>query len=387
MTDDHDKSKTIILSAGGTGGHMTPAAALAQDLLSRGYKVVLATDTRGGRYRAMFSDDVDIQVLKAGTLGSGLMGKIKGIAALGLGMIQAVRLVDKLKPAVVVGFGGYPSFAPVHAAQRRKIPTVIHQSDGVLGKANAMLAPKADRIALSFPHVEGLDEVDKVRAVVTGNPVREDIAALYNKPYPALETDGKLTIAVFGGSLGAHIFAEVLPPALEALPVDYRARLELVQQCRAEDIDQVRGRYEQAGIAARLAPFFDDVADVLGQAHLVIARAGASTVAEVITAGRPAIFVPYPHHKDQQQKINADIVADAGGAWVMTQDGFTTDALLARLESFLQNPETLFRAAENARSCARPDAARRLGNLVTAIAAGWDKDASRPFDLTQGREA
>ena len=148
----------------------------------------------------------------------------------------------------------------------------------------------------------------------------------------------------------------------------------------------VRSIYKKAGIKARLETFFDDISEILGQTHLVISRSGASTVSEVTAAGRPAIFVPYPHHKDQQQKINADSVADTGGAWVMTQDGFTEDAVVTRIETFLQNPETLFRAAEQARSCAKPDAARRLGNLVTAMAYGWDKDAARPYDLTQGRE-
>lgn len=380
-----NESKLILLSAGGTGGHMTPAAALARDLLSRGYRVALATDARGNKYASMF-DGTDIHILSAGTLGGGILGKIKGIGALGVGMLQAERLIKKLHPAVVVGFGGYPSFPPVYIAQRHKIPTIIHQSDAVLGRANAVLAPKADRIALSFAHVEGIEEADAVRAVVTGNPVREDITALYAKPYPALEIDGPLRIAVFGGSLGARVFSEVLPSVLSKLSAAHKARLEITQQCRAEDLEQVKQTYEAAGIKARLEPFFDDVAAILAQAHLVISRSGASTVAEVTTAGRPAIFVPYPYHKDLQQKINADTVADAGGAWVMTQDGFTEEALLARIETFLQNPETLFRAAENARSCAKPDAARRLGNLVTAIASGWDKESAKPFDLTQGRE-
>ena len=380
----NSESKLILLSAGGTGGHMFPAAALAQDLVSRGYRVALVTDGRGKKFEKIFGD-IPVHPIKAGTLGVGIWGKIRGAAALGVGMIQAGRLVEHLHPAVVVGFGGYPSVPAVYAAQRRKIPSIIHEQNAILGRANVFLAPRADRIALSIAHVEGLEEVDAVRAVVTGNPVREEIAALYAKPYPALQADGPLKIAVLGGSLGARIFSDVLPAAFAKLPAAYKARLEVTQQCREEDIDVVRVVYEQAGIKAHLATFFEDVPAILSSAHLVIARSGASTVSEVTTAGRPAVFVPYPHHKDQQQKKNADAVADAGGAWVMTQDGFTVEALLARVETFLQNPETLFRAAENARSCARPDAARRLGNLVTAIASGWDKEASRPYDLTQGR--
>lgn len=376
-------SKLILLSAGGTGGHMTPAAALAQDLLSRGYKVELVTDIRGKKYVNMF-EEIPVHVIKAGTLGAGLLGKIKGVFALGVGVLQARKLIDRLKPAVVIGFGGYPSYPAVHAAQRAQIPTVIHQSDAVLGKANAMLAPKADRIALSFKNVEGLDDAERVRAIITGNPVRSAISALYNMPYPSLSETGVFRIFVTGGSLGAGVFADVVPQALSKLPAEYRARLHVMQQCREENLEDVKKAYEEAGIKADLATFFDDMPQKLGEAHLYIGRSGASTVAEVTTAGRPAIFVPYPYHKDHQQSINADAVADSGGAWVMAQEGFTPEALLARIETFMQNPETLFRAAEAAREYGMPDAARRLGNLVTALASGWDKEASRPYDLTQG---
>jgi UDP-N-acetylglucosamine--N-acetylmuramyl-(pentapeptide) pyrophosphoryl-undecaprenol N-acetylglucosamine transferase len=186
-----------------------------------------------------------------------------------------------------------------------------------------------------------------------------------------MERDGVLRIFVLGGSLGAKVFSVVLPEALSRLSSSQRAQIEIVQQCRAEDIELTRKYYGASGISAQVATFFDDVAGELERAHLVIARSGASTVAEVTAAGRPAIFVPYPHHKDQQQKMNADAVADGGGAWVMTEDGFTPDAVLARIEAFLQNPQILFRAAENARGCGKPDAARKLGNLVTEIVSGW----------------
>ena len=189
-----------------------------------------------------------------------------------------------------------------------------------------------------------------------------------------------------GGSQGASVFGEILPKMVENLSVAHKARLEIVQQCRDEDIEQVRKAYKEAGVKAELVTFFDNVGQQLEKCHLFIGRSGASTVSEVVTAGRPAIFVPYPHHKDQQQKRNADAVFDAGGAWVMTQDGFTVEALLARIETFLQNPESLFNAAENARTCGKPDAARKLGNVVTALASGWDKQENKTFDLTQGRD-
>ena len=367
--------KLVLLSAGGTGGHMFPADALAQDLISRGYRVALATDIRGKRFEP-FAGGIPVYVLKSGTIGSGLLKKIKSAVALGLGYFQAKKLLSDLKPAVVIGFGGYPSVPAVYAAQTMKIPTIIHEQNAILGRANVFLAPKAEKIAVAWAHVEGLHSTDESRAVVTGNPVRPDISALYNKPYPTIEQDGTLRIFITGGSQGASVFSDVMPLALAKLPAHHRARLEIVQQCREEDLPNVQRIYDGANIKCDLRPFFKDMALQLERCHLVIARSGAGTVSEVTTAGRPAIFVPYPHHADQQQKRNADSVADAGGAWVMTQNGFTAESLLARLETFLQNPETLFRAAENARSCGRPDAARKLGNIVMAMASGWDKHPS-----------
>ena len=379
------EAKQILISAGGTGGHMFPAEALARDLIGRGYRVALATDARGKKYQP-FADGIPVYVLKSGTIKSGIFSKINTLLSLGIGCFQARSLIDRLKPAVVIGFGGYPSFPAVYAAQKKSVPTIIHEQNAILGKANAYLTPKADRIALAWQKVEGMSESDAVRVVVTGNPVRPDIAALYNKPYPSLEQDGPLCVFVMGGSQGASIFSEVLPEMVSELSTSHKARLEIVQQCREEDIEKAREAYKAAGVKAELATFFDNVAEQLEHCHLVIARSGAGTVSEVATAGRPAIFVPYPYHKDQQQKRNADAVFDAGGAWVMTQDGFTVEALLARIETLLQNPEALFNAAENARSCGRPDAARKLGNLVTALASGWDKSANKTFDLTQGHD-
>ena len=364
---------------------MFPAEALARDLISRGYHVTLATDVRGKKYEP-FADGVPVHVLSSGSLKSGILSKITTLFSLAIGIVQAKALIAKVKPSVVVGFGGYPSFPAVYAAQKAKIPTIIHEQNAVLGKANKMLARKADRIALSWPKVTGIEESDAVRAVVVGNPVRQNIVALYNEPYPAIEPDGPLRIFVMGGSQGASVFSDILPKTFDQLSKDHKARLEIVQQCREEDIDIVREAYGLAGVKAELSPFFKNVPEHLANCHLFIGRSGAGQVAEITTAGRPAIFVPYPWHADQQQKHNADTVSDNGGAWVMTQDGFTVEALLTRIETFLQNPETLFRAAESSRECGKPDASRKLGNLVTALASGWDKEALKPYDLTQGRE-
>lgn len=365
--------KLIVLSAGGTGGHMFPAAALARDLLSRGYRVAVITDARGAKYEDAFGG-APFYVIQAGTLSAGLVSKIRGVMKLSMGLIQAARLIKKLRPAVVVGFGGHPSVPTVYAAQRRHIPTVIHEQNAIVGRANAFLAPKAARIALSLPRVEGLSDSERVRAVVTGNPVRDEIAALCTKPYPVLSDDGPFKLFVVGGSLGAHVFSEVVPAALARLPEELRRRLDVVQQCREEDIERASAIYRQAKIKVRMESFFKDVPQILAACHLVVSRSGASTVAEVASVGRPAIFVPYPHHGDQQQKINAETISDAGGAWVVDEKDFTADVFLRHLEKLMADPALLFRTAESARACGRPDAARRLGNLVMAIASGWDRD-------------
>lgn len=351
---------------------MSPASALAQDLLARGFHVELATDARGMKFASMFGG-VAIHLVKSGTAGAGITGKIKGGVHLLQGFFTAFRLLRRRRPDAVVGFGGYPSVPCVLIAQCLGIPTVLHEQNAIIGKANAFLASRASRIALSLPHITGLDDKSKERVVITGNPVRPEISSLHFKPYHPLTHGGTIRIFVMGGSLGASVFSNIVPQTLARLAPEYRKRLKVIQQCREGDLEKVRAVYEQAGIEAILASFFGNVADELFQAHLVIARSGASTVAEVTSAGRPAIFVPYPHHKDQQQKMNADAVADVGGAWVMTEDGFTQEALLARIESFLQNPEILFRAAEKSREAGKPDAAVKLGNLVTEVISVWKK--------------
>lgn len=372
-----------MICAGGTGGHMFPALALAHDLAVRDCRVVFVTDKRGAKFLPDNGEFIH-HVISAGTLPGGLIGKIKGVYGLALGYLQSQRLIRKYMPKIVVGFGGYPSLPPMVVAQQKHIPTVIHEANAVLGKANAYLAPKADRIALSLPDLSSLEEADAVRAIVTGNPVRGDIAALYAEPYSVSEADKPFHIAVMGGSLGAKVMAKIVPDALASLPKDLKARLHIVQQCHVEDISTVHTIYQGAGIQADIRPFIDNVPEVLKHSHLVIARSGASTVAEVCIAGVPAIYVPYPHHADMQQKVNGDVVAAKGGAWVMEEKDFTASALTARIESLMRSPESLFKAAEGARECAKPDAARKLGNLVVALIKGWDKDASKPYDYTQG---
>lgn len=376
--------QTIMLCAGGTGGHMFPALALAKDLQSRECKVVMVTDNRALKFVGDDHPDMDVHVIASSTLPAGLMGKVKGLLALGRGYLQSRYLINKYKPGLVVGFGGYPSLPPMVAAQRQDILTVIHEQNAVLGRANAYLAPKADRIALSLPDLSSLEEADAIRAVVTGNPVRAEIAELYANPYNAPDDHSPFQIFIMGGSLGAKVMAQYVPDALALLPEDLRVRVTVVQQCHEEDSPAIREKYIEAGISATLKPFFDNVPELFRKTQLVIARSGASTVAELAVAGIPAIYIPYPHHADQQQKVNAETVSNKGGAWVIEEKDLNAETLAKKVAELMRSPETLFNAADAARNCAKPEAARKLGNLVIALLKGWDKQAYKPYDYTQG---
>ncbi len=357
--------KKIMISAGGTGGHMSPAAALATELKNRGHIVELATDDRGQKYVNMFPDDIVVHIIKSGTAGAGVMGKIKGAVNLTQGIVmQGFSLIGKAKPDIVVGFGGYPSVPAVFAAQMRRIPTGLHEQNAILGKANKFLASKAHFIALSLPSQEDVKGVIKYKMSVTGNPVRSEIVSLKDAEYPEFTKDSNLNIFVMGGSLGATVFSEVVPKAISLLSDDLKKRVNIVQQCRAADINDAKAIYDKTGINATLAPFFDDVAEQISRAHLFIGRSGASTVAEMSIAGRPAIYVPYPHHKDQQQMKNALGVSGKGGAWIIPQDEFTPEILRARIEGFFDNSQILLDAALRAKECGLPNAAQNLADLV-----------------------
>lgn len=355
--------RPIVIAAGGTGGHFFPAEALAAELISRGRRVVLMTDARA-KASAVFDDHDRHVIAGAGIAGRGVVRGMRATGGLALGVAQARAILSRLRPGAVVGFGGYPSVAPVLAARslRPRPAIVLHEQNAVLGRANRFLAKRADLLALSFP---GTSLVPSgISAQIVGNPVRN---AIHYVPYapPA----GPIHLLVLGGSLGARIFSDVVPPALASLPDDLRTRLLVTQQCRAEDIDRVRTAYAAAGIAATLNSFFADIASVLAGAHLVIARAGASTVAELAVAGRPAILVPLPGAIDDHQSANAKSLADHGGAFVMAQPVFTSDALASRLKSLLTDPATLENSAAAALAQARgKHAVTELADAVEARA-------------------
>lgn len=377
-------SGPIVLAAGGTGGHIFPAEAFAEEAARRREKALLITDKRFAGYQGAFKD-IETFTIHSGTVLRGLKSKIMGPASIALGIVQAYFLLRRLKPRVVIGFGGYPSFPTVYAATKLGIPTVIHEQNAVLGRANRLLAGKVSRIATSFPTTLMVEERDISKIAVTGNPVRAAIRALHHVPYPSLSLDGKMNILVTGGSQGASVFSKILPEALEALPPSLRARIRLDQQCREADLEATREAYERIGVNANLSHFFTDIPSKLASAHLVIARSGASTVAELAASGRPAILVPYPQAMDNHQYVNANAFEDAGGGWVIGQEGFTAASVAARLEAFLSFPATLAKAAENARTMGRIHAASELADLAFDVARGESAALLSPVSTSQAK--
>jgi UDP-N-acetylglucosamine--N-acetylmuramyl-(pentapeptide) pyrophosphoryl-undecaprenol N-acetylglucosamine transferase len=362
--------KPIVIAAGGTGGHLFPAEALAGALVARGSRVALMTDARSGALAAKGFAGLEIFVLKGeGLAGRDLARAPAAMLALGAGTLQAARILSRLQAAAVVGFGGYPSFPPMIGAGllRHRPARILHEQNAVLGRANRFLAARVDRIALSFAATMGVREAEAAKCSVTGNPVRPAIARLAGQAYAPPSLDAPLRLLVLGGSLGARVLADVVPAALAGLAPAFRARLSVVQQVRAEDLPRVRAAYAVSGIAAELGTFFDDVDARLAACHLLVARAGGGQVAEAAVAGRPAIFVPLASAIDDHQTANARAAAASGAALVMPEPAFTPEALRARLEDFLCSPVQLARMAEAAAARAVPDAAERLADLVQSL--------------------
>ncbi|MCQ9156057.1 undecaprenyldiphospho-muramoylpentapeptide beta-N-acetylglucosaminyltransferase [Acidomonas methanolica] len=366
----------IVIAAGGTGGHFFPAEALATELGTRGHTLILMTDRRhGARATGFFADRPQYVLDGAGVAGKGLAAKLRGLKALAGGTFAARALLKTIAPDAVVGFGGYPSVPPLLAARLmggRRPALVIHEGNAVLGQANALLARFADAVATSYPVVARFPPGKT--AVLTGMPVRPGIAALIDTAYdPPGET---LNLLVWGGSLGARVFSDVVPEALAALPPGDRARLRVTQQVRQEDAPRVAALYRTAGIIATTAPFFDNVPDLLAAAHLVIGRAGGSSVAELTMAGRPAIMVPLPVAASDEQGANAEELVRAGAGWMIRQPDFTAAALTQRLETLLADPAALPRAAAAARALARPGSAALLADLVESTCAAYASPSS-----------
>jgi len=354
----------IVLAAGGTGGHIFPAEALARELLARGREVALITDLRGQAFKV---PGVETYRVRGGQLTGSALVKARAALDLLIGTLQAARILKRLDAAAVVGFGGYPSVPPLFAATRRGIPTLIHEQNALLGRANRLLAPRVRRIATSFAETARLRPVDRDKAVLTGNPVRPAVAALRDTPYAPPAAEGPIHLLVLGGSQGARVFSEIIPAAIARLPEALRRRLVIAQQARAEDLGMARSGYGEIGAALELASFFSDVPERLAAAQLVIARAGASTMTELTTMGRPAILVPYPFAADNHQTANGRALEAAGGAWVVPQPAFTPESLEKLLGELLADPLRLARAAAESRAFGKPDAAQRLADVVVAV--------------------
>jgi UDP-N-acetylglucosamine--N-acetylmuramyl-(pentapeptide) pyrophosphoryl-undecaprenol N-acetylglucosamine transferase len=358
----------VLLAAGGTGGHLFAAEALAEALGRRGIAVALATDHRAERYGKTFPAR-DIHIITSATVrGRNPLSLARTAAMLGIGTMQALRLLARIRPAAVVGFGGYPTIPPVLAATLRQIPTLIHEQNAVMGRANRFLTSRVNAIATSFAGVLDREGELDAKATRTGNPVRPAVIAAAATPYAAPQAAGPVRLLVFGGSQGARIMADIVPVAIERLARDLQARLAVVQQAREEDLARVTDIYARAKVAAEVAPFFADLPARIASSHIVVARSGASTVAELAAIGRPAILVPLPHALDQDQSANAGVLERAGGALRLRQDDFTPDRLAGEISTLASTPQKLVAMAAAARSQGAIDAAERLADLVLRVA-------------------
>jgi UDP-N-acetylglucosamine--N-acetylmuramyl-(pentapeptide) pyrophosphoryl-undecaprenol N-acetylglucosamine transferase len=358
--------RVAVLAAGGTGGHLFPAQALADVLSARGWRIILATDERGARYAEAFPAEHRITLAAATAKSGDILGLIRAGVTVAQGVLQARTAFKVLDPAVVVGFGGYPSLPGLVAAISARRPTVIHEQNAVLGRVNRFLADKVDAVACAFPTLERATPRVRARVHVVGNPVRPEIRALYDVPYQP--PTGEVRVLVTGGSQGARLLSELTPQAVAHLPEGLRLTLQVQQQTRRESMDGAAKAYRDALVPAEVAPFFRDMAGRLARAHLVIGRAGASTCCELAVAGRPSILIPFKAAADDHQRFNAKLLADAGGAEVAAEDVLTLEVFTKALATLLGDPARLERMAAAARSVAVPDAAERLADLVEKTA-------------------
>ncbi len=358
---------SIMLAAGGTGGHLFPAQALGEELIRRNYEVDLITDTRGNVFGAEFPARKIYKVPAATFRGRSPIEATRTLGTLGNGFQSSYKIMGEAAPRAIIGFGGYPTLAPVLAAIGRGIPSAIHEQNSVMGQANRFLAPMVKAIACSFENTKYVEGklLSKVR--LTGTPLRAAVMALHDVPYRPPSSNAQLNLLVFGGSQGAKYFSDMLPQALQLLPQQIRDRLFVMQQCREEDIDRVFDAYEAAGVAAELATFFEDLPYRMSNSHLIIARSGATTVAELCALGRPALLVPLPHAKDNDQLENASRLEAAGGGWCLPQETITADALATAVRRLFEDPSALVRAAANAHALANYRAVQDLADLLEEL--------------------
>lgn len=358
----------IVIAAGGTGGHLFPAQALAGELIARGHTITLITDERGMRWKDSFEGAEMMTSSSATTARRGLIGKLTAVMTIMGSVWSNFILLGRLKPIAVVGFGGYPSIPPMIAAILRRLPRVIHEQNGVMGRANRALAPRMTAVAVTVPNPVGIPPGANARQTLVGNPVRAEVVKQAGRKYKAPEEGGDINLLIFGGSQGASVLSDVVPEAISLLGEPLRNRLRICQQSRGEDVERVRAFYKDIGVMSLVEPFYDDMPERLRDAHLVISRSGASTVCELMVIGRPAILVPLPQALDGDQAANARYLVEAGGAWLMPQSEMSVEALRGLLTELLEDPSALKGAAEAAREMGRPRAAQELADLVEAVA-------------------
>ena len=360
----------IVLAAGGTGGHVFPAEALAQELSARGCRLALITDRRGGELGGRLGKLKTHRVRAGGIAGKGLVARVLSAGEIAFGTLQARQLLRHLKPSAVVGFGGYASVPTMLAATYSSVPSAIHEQNAILGRANRLLASKVQQIATSYEKVSHIPEAAITRAVYTGMPVRAAVKDLHGAPYPVCSEENDFNILVFGGSQGASVFSRVVPKAIGMLEKSHRERLNIIQQCRPEDYNELREDYDRLRLPSEIASFFQDIPQRIAASHLVISRSGASTVAEVTAIGRPAILVPYPYAIDDHQSANAHALDEVGGGWLIPDEAFTAESLAHRLRTLLNMPRSLQNAAEAAKRAGRAEAGAALADLVLRLVSG-----------------
>lgn len=357
----------FVLMAGGTGGHLFPAMALAQELRRRGHVIELMTDHRVGDYGKDFpAREVHIVPAATPSINNPLRFVLAALKIAG-GTVIAWFKLRQIRPAAVIGFGGYPTFPPFLAASLSGVPGLLHEQNAVMGRANRALARFARVIALSFERTARAEPYQH-KSLLTGNPVRDRVKSAAAQPYPALGAGQPVEILIFGGSQGARAFADLIPPAIAELPPEMRSRLRVTQQCRPEDLDRVAEAYRLAKVNVELAAFFDDLPERMARSHLIISRSGASTIAELCVIGRPAILVPLPGSIDADQRNNAMVMDAAGAGWIAEQATLSPLSLGTRLASLLSEPEALQRAAAAAKSLGQPLAVEKLAEIAEQLA-------------------
>ena len=367
MTSRLETGKFICLAAGGTGGHVFPALAVAERLQAEGHTTLLFTDGRGAR---MVTGVPQTIIAAASPFQQGLLRRLRALLLLSGGAVKSLLQLVMRRPAAMIGFGGYPSFPPLLTAALLRIPTMVHEQNAYLGRANKMLAGRAGHLALSWQQTANLPQ--DINCFTGGMPVRQ---AFFNIKPNSIAPDAPLQLTVLGGSLGAGIFADLLPEAIAALPAGIRSRLRLTQQCRPEQLDNLRAAYRELRVSATVEPFFDDIPDILTNSHLVISRAGASSVAELAAAGRAAILVPLPSAMDDHQTANAHQLANIGGGLCRAEAELDAASLAADISTLFGDGEQLAQMGHNARKLAMPDAAKAIADYALALG---DNNSQQP---------